>query len=72
MTASLDGRIKIWDYLEAALLSTIEVGEPITHMCAHQNVLDYVFVATSSQKKHKKDDGELLVFGVDKSNFIFI
>ena len=61
MTASLDGRIKIWDYLEAALLSTIEIGEPITHMCAHEHVLDHVFVATSSQKRHKKHDGQYLI-----------
>lgn len=52
MTASLDGRIKVWDYLEAALLSTIEIGEPITHMCAHEHVLGHVFVATSPQKKN--------------------
>ncbi|KAF8578728.1 WD40 repeat-like protein [Ramaria rubella] len=60
MTASLDGRIKIWDFLDAALLSTIEVGEPITHMCAHENVRDHIFVATASRKKTKKNNANAL------------
>lgn len=57
VTASLDGLIKVWDYLEAVLLLTIEVGEPITHMCVHQNIPDYLFVATGTQKMSKKTDG---------------
>lgn len=46
ITASLDGCIKIWDYLEASLLSTIAIGKPISHMCAHANFEGQVFVAT--------------------------
>lgn len=45
LTASLDGTIKIWDYLDAVLLQTIHVGRPISHMCAHEKFKGHVFVA---------------------------
>lgn len=50
ITASLDGCIKIWDFLEAVLLRTIATGSPISHMCAHEQIDGHVFVATKSEK----------------------
>lgn len=52
LTASLDGDIKIWDYLEATLLRTIRVGQPISHMCTHEKHRGQVFVAILT--KHVK------------------
>ncbi|KIJ54655.1 hypothetical protein M422DRAFT_24559 [Sphaerobolus stellatus SS14] len=54
-TASLDGRIKTWDYLEAVLLSTFDIGEPITHMCLHESLPDYLFVSTNHDKRKRKE-----------------
>ena len=46
LTASLDGDIKVWDFLDAVLLRTIRIGQPISHICAHQKFLGQVFVST--------------------------
>lgn len=54
ITASLDGCIKVWDFLDAVLLQTIEVGKPISHMCAHEKFKGHVFIAAST--KNKKDN----------------
>ncbi|KAG2155572.1 WD40-repeat-containing domain protein [Suillus clintonianus] len=51
ITASLDGTLKIWDFLEGILLLTINLEQPIHHVCAHEKIKDYVFVATAKAKK---------------------
>ncbi|KAF9567008.1 WD40 repeat-like protein [Agrocybe pediades] len=51
ITASLDGRLMIWDFINATLLQTINVGQPIHFMCAHAQFKGSVFVAASRQKK---------------------
>ncbi|TFK56639.1 WD40 repeat-like protein [Heliocybe sulcata] len=56
ITASLDGCIKVWDYLEADLLQTIDLGQPILHLCAHGNFQDSVFVAVARPGKKKNAD----------------
>ena len=45
LSASLDGTIKIWDYLDANLIQTIHVGRPISQMCAHEKFKGHAFVA---------------------------
>ena len=55
-TASLDGCIKIWDFMDAALLRTIDMGKPLTHICASPKVKDYVFVAAKLPPKKKDND----------------
>lgn len=58
LTASLDGDIKVWDYLEAALLQTIRIGQPVSHMCAHEKFKGQVFIAVLTKlKKSKSGDG---------------
>ncbi|KZV93849.1 WD40 repeat-like protein [Exidia glandulosa HHB12029] len=52
VTASLDGTIKIWDYLDALLLDTIDLERPVTHMCADTSKPDSVFIA-SAPKSNK-------------------
>ena len=45
ITASSDGRIRIWDFLDAVLLRTIECRLHISHIVAHSSLKDYVIVA---------------------------
>ena len=54
LTASLDGDIKIWDYLEAVLLQTIRIGHPISHMCAHEKFKGHVFIAVLTKLQTSK------------------
>lgn len=56
ITASLDGRIMIWDYVNATLLQTIKTGQPIQYMCMHEKFKGKVFVAATKSKK--KANGE--------------
>lgn len=55
LTASLDGIIKVWDFLDAVLLQTIDFGVPISHMCAHERYKGHVFVAAATQNSEKGD-----------------
>ncbi|KAF9225467.1 WD40 repeat-like protein [Gyrodon lividus] len=50
ITASLDGTIKIWDFLEGVLLRTIGLDQPIHHVCTHEKIRDHVFVAAIKNK----------------------
>ncbi|OAX43021.1 WD40 repeat-like protein [Rhizopogon vinicolor AM-OR11-026] len=58
ITVSLDGTIKIWDFLEGILLLTINLDQPIHHVCAHEKIKDYVFVATAKAKKKGSSDAD--------------
>ncbi|KAG8956137.1 hypothetical protein FRC03_010903 [Tulasnella sp. 419] len=53
-TASLDGCIKIWDYLEPRLLKTINLKNPIVRICAHEKLTDTLFVAVNIPEKDKE------------------
>ncbi|KAI5124094.1 hypothetical protein M0805_000908 [Coniferiporia weirii] len=54
LTASLDGDIKIWDFLDAVLLQTIRIGKPISHMCAHEKFKGQVFIAVLTKLKKNR------------------
>ncbi|EPQ60436.1 WD40 repeat-like protein [Gloeophyllum trabeum ATCC 11539] len=60
ITASLDGCIKVWDFLEADLLQTIDLAQPILHLCAHQNFKDHVFVSVARPGSSKEDNNAVL------------
>ncbi|KAG8862952.1 hypothetical protein FRB96_000372 [Tulasnella sp. 330] len=49
-SASLDGTIKIWDWLDGILLKTIDFLLPIWHMCAHSNFPDTLFLHADVSK----------------------
>lgn len=51
ITASLDGTIKIWDFLEGNLLCTIDLAQPIHRICVHEKLKDQVFVSADKLKK---------------------
>ncbi|TRM66075.1 quinon protein alcohol dehydrogenase-like superfamily [Schizophyllum amplum] len=58
IVGSLNGCLLVWDYLDAVLLQTIDLAQPIRHVCAHQKFKDVVFVAVSkpSKKQGRGDD----------------
>ena len=47
LTASLDGRVMVWDFVNAILLQTVDIGQPIHYMCAHEQFNGSVFIAAS-------------------------
>nr|VWO94276.1 Transcriptional repressor rco-1 [Ganoderma boninense] len=56
ITGSLDGYIRTWDFLDASLLQTISISQPIFHLASHDQFRDYVFVAAArptTQKTNK-------------------
>lgn len=53
ITGSLDGHIKVWDFLDAVLLQTISVEQPIHFIVAHELFKDTVFVSAVRRKKNK-------------------
>ncbi|KAG6841761.1 hypothetical protein C0991_007090 [Blastosporella zonata] len=57
ITGSLDGRLVLWDFVEAVLLQTIDVLQPIHYICAHKTWRDTVFVAASRTSKKTKASG---------------
>ncbi|KAF8078907.1 hypothetical protein FPV67DRAFT_84370 [Lyophyllum atratum] len=57
ITGSLDGRLLVWDFLDAALLQIIDIAQPIHHICAHALWKDTVFVAASRPSKKSKGSG---------------
>ncbi|KAI0715399.1 WD40 repeat-like protein [Earliella scabrosa] len=57
ITGSLDGYIRIWDFLDASLLQTISVSQPIFHIAAHESLPGYVFIAAARPTKKKSKAG---------------
>ncbi|KAF9953677.1 hypothetical protein BGZ65_004522, partial [Modicella reniformis] len=52
-SASLDGTIKLWDFNDAVLLRTYEVGVPITHMVVHESIPgDFYLTTKKKSTKH--------------------
>ncbi|KAF9923543.1 WD repeat-containing protein 75 [Linnemannia zychae] len=65
-SASLDGTIKLWDFNDAVLLKTFEIGTPITHFTMHESSPNdiYLVIRKKSNKrfhkrKYKKSGGLL-------------
>jgi len=61
ITASLDGCIKFWDYLDGTLLQTIRLPHPIFMIAAHDRVKDYIFAITSRGTKRQTAAGIYLL-----------
>jgi NET1-associated nuclear protein 1 (U3 small nucleolar RNA-associated protein 17) len=51
ITGSLDGTIKLWDFMDGVLLQTIDLAQPIHYLCAHTAFKGYLFVAGGHQTK---------------------
>lgn len=67
ITSTTDGRLLIWDFLTAALLRQIDVGQPIHFVCAHEKFKDSVVAAASLVNK-KSAGGEYTYPGDGKGN----
>ncbi|PFH49807.1 hypothetical protein AMATHDRAFT_146767 [Amanita thiersii Skay4041] len=61
ITGSLDGRLLIWDFLDATLLQTVDLAQPIHCICAHEKFKDSVFVAASKTGKQKINDNAIVL-----------
>jgi NET1-associated nuclear protein 1 (U3 small nucleolar RNA-associated protein 17) len=48
-SASLDGTLKRWDTHHGALLETLRIDQPVTHIAAHVSLVDELFVVTSAK-----------------------
>ncbi|KAJ1024860.1 hypothetical protein NDA16_002898 [Ustilago loliicola] len=55
LTASLDGRVKVWDFLDGVLLSSFDLQLPISGMAAHASNPNTVYVLL---KKYRHRDAE--------------
>ncbi|CDU24802.1 related to NAN1-U3 snoRNP protein [Sporisorium scitamineum] len=55
LTASLDGLVKVWDFLDGVLLSSFDLQLPISGLAAHANNPNTVFVLL---KKFRHRDAE--------------
>ena len=54
ITGSLDGYVKVWDFLDGVLLQTMGVGNPVHHIAAHEKWKDFLFVAVARPSKKRK------------------
>lgn len=50
-TGSLDGCVRVWDFVDAILLQTIDVCYPILYLAAHANFKNEVCVAVSKKTR---------------------
>ncbi|CUA69648.1 WD repeat-containing protein 75 [Xenopus laevis] [Rhizoctonia solani] len=47
-SASLDGTLKRWDTHHGALLETLRIDQPVTHIATHSSLVDELFVVTTA------------------------
>ena len=47
----MDGCIRVWDFVDAVLLQTIDLGLPVLHLAAHEKFKNEVCVALSKKTK---------------------
>ncbi|KAJ7619182.1 WD40 repeat-like protein [Mycena polygramma] len=64
ITGSVAGVLAVWDFLEATLLQTVDVSQPIHHICVHENFKDSVFVTASRPGKKGLIDDNAIVLRV--------
>ncbi|EPT01493.1 hypothetical protein FOMPIDRAFT_1120096 [Fomitopsis schrenkii] len=53
ITGSSEGCIRLWNFMDAVLLRTIDIGRPIMHIAAHELYADHVFVSVGRGTKKK-------------------
>lgn len=51
LTASMDGCIRLWDFVDAVLLQTIEISKPILQIAAHEKFKNEVCITVSRGTK---------------------
>lgn len=58
ITGSSDGCIRLWNFMDAILLRTLNIGKPIMHIAAHAKYSDHVFVSVGRGTKKKSSKGK--------------
>ncbi|PWZ02450.1 hypothetical protein BCV70DRAFT_196692 [Testicularia cyperi] len=56
LTASLDGHVKVWDFLDGVLLRSFDLRFPITGMAAHASLPNFVFLALKKPRHRDLDN----------------
>ncbi|KAJ3548860.1 hypothetical protein NMY22_g1106 [Coprinellus aureogranulatus] len=64
ITSTGDGRLLIWDFLNAALLRQIDIGQPIHFLCVHEKFRDSVVAAASLGNKKSINDNDAVVLRI--------
>lgn len=59
ITGSLDGLIRVWNYVDAVLLKALDVGKPIHHLAVHERFRDEVYISVARPGKRVNSKGEI-------------
>ena len=60
ITGSLDGLVRIWDFVDGVLLGAYGVGKPIHHLAVHEKFRDEVYVSVARPAKRVNSRGTSL------------
>ncbi|CAE6472908.1 unnamed protein product [Rhizoctonia solani] len=58
-SASLDGTLKRWDTHHGALLETLRIDQPVTHIATHSSLVDELFVVTTANSGKNSDSSHV-------------
>ncbi|KAH7334387.1 quinon protein alcohol dehydrogenase-like superfamily [Rhizoctonia solani] len=58
-SASLDGTLKRWDTHHGALLETLRIDQPVTHIATHSSLVDELFVVTTANLGNNSDSSHV-------------
>ncbi|QRW24650.1 3-ketoacyl-CoA-thiolase, peroxisomal protein [Rhizoctonia solani] len=58
-SASLDGTLKRWDTHHGALLETLRIDQPVTHIATHSSLDDDLFVVTTANLGKESDSSHV-------------
>ncbi|KAG8762610.1 hypothetical protein FRC11_008508 [Ceratobasidium sp. 423] len=58
-SASLDGTLKRWDTHHGALLETLRIDQPVTHIATHSSLVDELFVVTTANPGKNSDSSHV-------------
>ncbi|CAE6412925.1 unnamed protein product [Rhizoctonia solani] len=58
-SASLDGTLKRWDTHHGALLETLRIDQPVTHIATHSSLVDELFVVTTANLGKESDSSHV-------------
>ncbi|CEL53876.1 WD repeat-containing protein 75 OS=Xenopus laevis GN=wdr75 PE=2 SV=1 [Rhizoctonia solani AG-1 IB] len=58
-SASLDGTLKRWDTHHGALLETLRIDQPVTHIATHSSLVDELFVVTTANFGKESDSSHV-------------
>lgn len=51
IVGSLDGFVRMWDYLEGLLVRTLDIGAPVTNLAAHTSHPGHIYVGTRGESE---------------------